>query len=157
MQALITGMTGFVGGHLVKALLADDWDVHGTLLTFVDETPPPGTTGTPVDITDADAMADLLDQVQPEAVFHLAGAASVGQSFADPEGTWKVNHSRSLPIGIPVHMAPASPHKSLVILGECEHSSLLTRMTEQTVHLTRAALRQGQSILGMRKYTTSTQ
>lgn len=91
MRALITGMTGFVGGHLVTSLLADSWSVHGTLLTFVDETPPQGTTGTPVDITDADAMAAVVADVRPDAIFHLAGAASVGQSFADPEGTWKVN------------------------------------------------------------------
>ena len=84
-------MTGFVGGHLVRSLLADGWTVHGTLLTFVDEVPPPGTTGTPVDITDPDAMAALVGDIAPDAVFHLAGAASVGQSFSDPEGTWKVN------------------------------------------------------------------
>ena len=91
VKALITGMTGFVGGHLVRSLLADGWRVHGTLLTFINETPPEGTTGTPVDITDVDAMADLIADVHPDAVFHLAGAASVGQSFSDPEGTWKVN------------------------------------------------------------------
>ncbi len=84
-------MTGFVGGHLVSSLLAGGWTVHGTLLTFIDEIPPPGTTGTPVDITDADDMAALMAEVRPDAVFHLAGAASVGQSFGDPEGTWKVN------------------------------------------------------------------
>ena len=84
-------MTGFVGGHLVASLLGDGWDVHGTLLTFVDETPPAGTTGTPVDITDADGMAAVIADVAPDAIFHLAGAASVGQSFGDPEGTWKVN------------------------------------------------------------------
>lgn len=91
MKALITGMTGFVGGHLVTSLLRDGWDVHGTLLTFVEEAPPPGTAGTPVDITDADAMAVVVADVRPDAIFHLAGAASVGQSFADPDGTWKVN------------------------------------------------------------------
>ena len=91
MQALITGMTGFVGGHLVRSLLADGWAVHGTLLTFAEEEPPLGTLGTQADITDADAVAALVDEVRPDAVFHLAGAASVGQSFTDPEGTWKVN------------------------------------------------------------------
>ncbi len=84
-------MTGFVGGHLVRSLLANGADVHGTLLTTVVETPPPGTTGHPVDITDASAMASIVAQVQPDALFHLAGAASVGQSFADPDGTWHVN------------------------------------------------------------------
>ena len=84
-------MTGFVGGHLVTSLLGDGWTVHGTLLTCIDETPPAGTTGTPVDITDADGMAGVIADVAPDAIFHLAGAASVGQSFGDPEGTWKVN------------------------------------------------------------------
>lgn len=84
-------MTGFVGGHLVRSLLADGMEVHGTLLTTVPEVPPHGTVGHPVDITDADAMAGVIEEVAPEAVFHLAGAASVGQSFADPEGTWHVN------------------------------------------------------------------
>ena len=91
MRALITGMTGFVGGHLVASLLADDAEVHGTLLVGVDEQVPAGTVGHPVDITDAGAMAGLVAEVAPDAIFHLAGAASVGQSFADPEGTWHVN------------------------------------------------------------------
>jgi GDP-4-dehydro-6-deoxy-D-mannose reductase len=84
-------MTGFVGGHLVASLLADGWDVHGTLLTFVDEVAPAGTSGTPVDITNADEMTALVANVAPDAVFHLAGAASVSQSFGDPDGTWRVN------------------------------------------------------------------
>lgn len=91
VRALVTGMTGFVGGHLVSKLLHDGWTVHGTLLLAVAESPPIGCTGTPIDITDVDAMATLIDQVRPHAVFHLAGAASVGQSFDDPEGTWRVN------------------------------------------------------------------
>lgn len=84
-------MTGFVGGHLCRSLLDDGWDVHGTLLPTVVETPPAGTSGTPVDITDATAMADVVAQQRPHVIFHLAGAASVGQSFADPAGTWAVN------------------------------------------------------------------
>ena len=84
-------MTGFVGGHLVASLLADGWDVHGTLLAFADEVAPAGTSGTPVDITNADEMTALVADVAPDAVFHLAGAASVSQSFGDPDGTWRVN------------------------------------------------------------------
>ncbi len=84
-------MTGFVGGHLVTSLLADGLDVHGTLLPGRGEVPPDGTTGHEVDITDPSAMARLLAELSPHAVFHLAGAASVGQSFVDPAGTWHVN------------------------------------------------------------------
>lgn len=84
-------MTGFVGRHLVAALLADGVEVHGTLLPGLGETPPPGTTGHEVDITDADSMAALMAEVAPDGVVHLAAAASVGQSFTDPDGTWRVN------------------------------------------------------------------
>ena len=113
VRALITGMTGFVGGHLVRSLLADGWQVHGTLLTFVPETPPPGTTGTPVDITDADGMAALMDDVRPDAIFHLAGAASVGQSVSDPEGTWKVNVDGTR--GVLEGMRRSAPNARMVI------------------------------------------
>ena len=106
-------MTGFVGGHLVASLLADGWAVHGTLLTFVDETPPEGTHGTPVDITDADSMTSLMEQVAPDAIFHLAGAASVGQSFADPETTWKVNVDGTR--GVLEGMRRAAPQARMVI------------------------------------------
>ena len=85
----------------MASLLADGWDVHGTLLTFIDETPPAGTTGTPVEITDAEDMATLIAEVAPDAIFHLAGAASVGQSFGDPEGTWKVNVEGTRGVGFP--------------------------------------------------------
>ncbi len=106
-------MTGFVGGHLVPSLLADGWDVHGTLLTFVEEAPPAGTSGTPVDITDADGMAALMSEVRPDAIFHLAGAASVGQSFGDPEGTWKVNVEGTR--GVLEGMCRAAPDARMVI------------------------------------------
>lgn len=91
MRTLITGMTGFVGRHLVQSLLRTGREVHGTLLTTATEVPPEGTYGHSVDITDPGAMAALLDRVRPDAIFHLAGAASVGQSFSDPAGTWHVN------------------------------------------------------------------
>jgi len=91
VRAFITGMTGFVGRHLVAALGADGMVVHGTLLPGLGETPPPGAIGHEVDITDPHAMAALLADVAPDSIVHLAAAASVGQSFSDPDGTWHVN------------------------------------------------------------------
>jgi GDP-4-dehydro-6-deoxy-D-mannose reductase len=43
------------------------------------------------DITDLDAIGRAVQAVRPELVFHLAGAASVGQSFGNPLATWHVN------------------------------------------------------------------
>ena len=113
MRALITGMTGFVGGHLVRSLQRDDWEIHGTLLTSINEAAPVGTTGHPIDITDADAMERLTADVAPDAIFHLAGAASVGQSFEDPAGTWNVNVEGTR--GVLEGMARSAPGARMVI------------------------------------------
>ena len=59
MRVLITGMTGFVGRHLVAHLIGEGREVVGTLLPGAGEVPPPGAMGHEVDITDADAMAEL--------------------------------------------------------------------------------------------------
>lgn len=91
VRAFVTGMTGFVGRHLVAELLADGAEIVGTLLPDGREVPPEGTAGVPVVLTDADEVASAMAEAEPDVIFHLAGAASVSESFRDPEGTWLVN------------------------------------------------------------------
>lgn len=67
MRILVTGGTGFVGGHLVPRLLADGHAV--TLLHRPGATPPPGTDGIAVDLTEL-VPADLSGTF--DAVVHLA-------------------------------------------------------------------------------------
>lgn len=77
MRLLITGATGFAGRHLVSCAAARGHEPHG-----LDDG---------VDVRDGAALAAALRAVAPDAVAHLAGAASVGGSFDDPVGTWDVN------------------------------------------------------------------
>lgn len=44
-----------------------------------------------LDIASADEVSGVVSTVQPELVFHLAAQSSVGDSFADPLGTWNTN------------------------------------------------------------------
>lgn len=68
-RALITGIHGFVGSHLVGHLTSAGWDVFGFDLRagslkarfFQGE------------MTDRDALKDTMDEVQPDVIFHLAG------------------------------------------------------------------------------------
>ena len=86
-NALVTGSSGFVGGHLVRRLAADGWSVSGLSLT------PPAAAGEPSpdgvrehlgDIRDLEATRAIVAEAQPEVVFHLAAQASVPVSMRDP-------------------------------------------------------------------------
>jgi UDP-glucose 4-epimerase len=99
---LVTGGAGFIGSHLVEALLSTGNDVR-VLDDF--------STGKPENIRGAEALAaahggrfqliagDVRDEDKVReavdgcaAVCHLAAVASVTQSVADPVGTGSVTH-----------------------------------------------------------------
>jgi GDP-4-dehydro-6-deoxy-D-mannose reductase len=80
VRALVTGAGGFVGAHLVRHL-EQQGDEVVELERRVDG----------VDIADADALTDAVMAAKPEAVYHLAGAADVGGSWAEPRETFLAN------------------------------------------------------------------
>lgn len=80
MRALVTGAGGFVGRHLVRELEAHGDDIVQT------ERLADG-----VDITDFPAIIRVVTDAAPEAVYHLAGAADVGGSWASPHETFEAN------------------------------------------------------------------
>lgn len=80
MRALVTGAGGFVGAHLVRHLEEQGDDVV-QLERTVDG----------VDVADAVALTDAVVAAKPEAVYHLAGAADVGGSWAEPRETFLAN------------------------------------------------------------------
>lgn len=77
MRALVTGGRGFVGRWLAEHLEQRGDDVVAT--------------GEEVDVTDAAAVRASIGEIRPEAVYHLAGWASVGSSWRDPAGAFLVN------------------------------------------------------------------
>lgn len=74
-RVLITGMAGFTGRYLASELAAHGWQVHGL---------PPQ-----VDVCDADALSVAIQDIQPQAVVHLAAIASV--AHGDVEALYRVN------------------------------------------------------------------
>jgi GDP-4-dehydro-6-deoxy-D-mannose reductase len=96
MRVLLTGVTGFAGSHLAEALLVQEGvELFGTTRrspTAVDGLPPDA----PLrllrcDLCDRAAVLAVLQQVQPECIYHLAGYAHVGKSFLDPDAAWAGN------------------------------------------------------------------
>lgn len=83
--ALVTGSSGFVGGHLVHRLVAEGCAVSG--LDWVPpRTPrPPAMRDFRVDIRDAEAVRQAVLEARPEVIYHLAAQASVSVSMREPE------------------------------------------------------------------------
>ena len=82
-QALVTGTSGFVAGHLARRLMADGYEVVG-----VDIEPPRSDLGdlrqVTLDIRDRAGMRTLLQESRPELLIHAAAQASVAISMREP-------------------------------------------------------------------------
>lgn len=85
MKALITGANGFVGGHLLRHLASEtDYTLHGTRLAPLPTDADYNCTWWELDLCDRPAVDDMMAQVRPDLVFHLAGLAFVPASLDRP-------------------------------------------------------------------------
>nr|MBA3748566.1 GDP-mannose 4,6-dehydratase [Solirubrobacterales bacterium] len=97
MRALVTGGAGFIGSHLVDALVARGDDV-----TVVDDLSSgreqnlasaleAGVKLVRADIRDGAELARIVGEGRPEAIFHLAAQVDVRRSVASPALDARVN------------------------------------------------------------------
>jgi UDP-glucose 4-epimerase len=92
MRAIVTGGAGFIGSHVVDALLArgDEVDVVDNLGTGSRENLATAAELHELDIRD-DALERLVGRLRPDVVFHLAAQADVGTSVERPTFDADVN------------------------------------------------------------------
>jgi GDP-4-dehydro-6-deoxy-D-mannose reductase len=95
-RILVTGITGFAGGHLAEALLARGGvELHG--VSRHGEWPAEwrhleSRVGLRAcDLGDGVSLQRLVADVRPEQIYHLAGYAHVGQSLQEPDAAWAGN------------------------------------------------------------------
>ncbi|HEV8240749.1 MAG TPA: GDP-mannose 4,6-dehydratase [Thermoanaerobaculia bacterium] len=97
MRVLVTGISGFVGQHLARALVARGHEVAGTCL---DECVPiPGTDRIELYQLDLAAERARIDEelraamaaFRPQRIVHLAGLAHVGRSWTETAAYERVN------------------------------------------------------------------
>lgn len=81
MKVLVTGDSGLIGSHLIDKLVDEGHEVEGISSTtrnlranhrYV------------VDLKDREATAKIIEEIQPEVVFHLAANAAEGKSMFSP-------------------------------------------------------------------------
>ncbi len=92
-HAIVTGGAGFIGSHVVDALLG-----HGYAVTVIDDLSSGDADRLAaeaqlrqLDIVDRPALEAVVMEVQPRAIFHLAAQASVVASVEDPGRDCDVN------------------------------------------------------------------
>ena len=95
-RVLLTGHTGFKGAWMSVWLRA--LGAHTTGVALAPATTPnlwslvgSGTGSVIADITDAVRVRDVIEEVQPQIVIHMAAQALVRDSYRDPLRTYATN------------------------------------------------------------------
>lgn len=99
-KAIITGITGQDGSYLAELLLGKGYEVHGLIrrastfntqrIDHLFQDPHDSSARLKLhyaDLTDGSRLTLLLDQIQPDEVYHLAAQSHVRVSFDEPEFT----------------------------------------------------------------------
>ena len=123
MRAAVTGGAGFIGSHVVDALVArgDEVYVVDNLATGRRENLNEAATLMEIDIREP--LAGLFEEIQPELVVHLAAQADVGTSVERPLFDAEVNVVGTLNV-----LEAVRPHGAQLVFsstggaiyGECE-------------------------------------
>jgi GDP-4-dehydro-6-deoxy-D-mannose reductase len=120
-RVLITGYSGFVGRHLVPLCREHypDAELVGTShLPIVREETASPISGVQADLRDRDQVRRLIDDSQPDLIIHLAGQASVAESWNHPEDTLTINAGGAVNLLEAVRAANLSPR--ILLIGSAE-------------------------------------
>lgn len=127
MKALITGISGFVGSHLTEYLLeSTDWEIAGTVFG------PYGNISDlcgqvelyPAELSRLDVMTFVLEQAQPDVIFHLAAQPLVSASHRDPWGTLEINIRVQL--NVLEGVSRVNPQCGVLVVGSGEEYGLVS-------------------------------
>jgi UDP-glucose 4-epimerase len=126
VRAIVTGGAGFIGSHVVDALVARGDEV-AVIDSLVHGTQDNVSSGAVLHVRDIrEPLDDLFDDVRPEAVFHLAAQADVRVSVEHPVEDAEVNVLGTVRV-----LEAARPHGAQVVFastggaiyGECQEAA----------------------------------
>ena len=94
MRALITGYSGFVGQHLANHLMGLNYEVIGTSRSEdFDQT---DVRVFQCDLNNEEGVIRLLNEINPDQIYHLAGQSSVHLSWLNKLDTFESNANTTL-------------------------------------------------------------
>ncbi len=95
---MVTGGAGYIGSHVVKALVDENYDVAviDNLSTGHRAALPEGIPFYRIDLVEENKLQTLFAELQPKAVLHFAAKSIVPESVKDPLGTFYTNLTGSM-------------------------------------------------------------
>ena len=120
-RALIIGATGFVGNYLVKELLVNhDMEIHVTKLPKeqLEVSQNEYNMIHNLDILNRDDIANILYEIRPDYIFHLAAQSSVSIAWKNPGLTVDVNIKGSINVMEAIREMFYKPKVLLIGSGE---------------------------------------
>jgi len=95
---MVTGGAGYIGSHVVKALVDENYDVAviDNLSTGHRSALPQGIPFYRIDLVEENKLQTVFAELQPEAVLHFAAKSIVPESVKEPLGTFYTNLTGSM-------------------------------------------------------------
>jgi GDP-4-dehydro-6-deoxy-D-mannose reductase len=120
LRVLITGASGFAGGHLARACAVAGDEVLGVSRTGrLPRDLGDGLAGAQtVDLTDAGAVRAAVGAHSPKVVYHLAALSSVGRSWEEPART--VAENTATAVNLLEALRHEAPGARVVWVSSCE-------------------------------------
>jgi GDP-4-dehydro-6-deoxy-D-mannose reductase len=123
VRVLVTGASGFVGGHLCEHLVGAGDVVIGVsasgrwpdLLAHLNRS----VRIESCDLTDVaeSNLAELISRKRPEVIYHLAAQSNPHASLSDPRGTWALNLGGALNLLEAVKAAALEPRPRVILVS----------------------------------------
>ncbi len=126
---LITGLTGWVGTYLADFLhqnFSTSLQLHGITLSNK-SVEFPGLTIHHLDLADTPNLTNLLEELRPSFIFHLAARSFVGSAISNPGLTLNTNLNISLSLFEAVRLAGLGPTVRILNAGSGDQYGFVER------------------------------